>query len=407
MSNPAREFAEQVVRRLRAAGFAALWAGGCVRDELLGRVPKDYDVATEARPDEVTELFGRRRTIGVGKSFGVMIVLGPRGGGQIDVATFRRDAAYSDGRHPDAVAFSNAEEDARRRDFTINGLFYDPLADEIIDYVDGQRDIERRVVRTIGNADDRFGEDKLRLLRAVRFAAGLDFALEEGTKAALTRLADQITVVSRERIAQELRTMLGGPSRAVAARLLRETGLLAALFPGLSHDGPNDAWEARFGILQRIEGDRFCAALAVLFSGSDGKQAAETCRELRLTSKETQRVRRLVEGRGSLGGAAQQPWSKLQRLLIREEADDLVAVYAAESDPEANDDAAFCRAKLAQPDDVLNPPPLLTGNDLNALGLAPGAIFKTLLEQVRDEQLEGRISDRQQALELVERLLAE
>jgi tRNA nucleotidyltransferase/poly(A) polymerase len=402
MSAPTRQFAEDVVRRLRDAGYVALFAGGCVRDGLLGLVPKDYDVATDARPDEVTEVFGRRRTLGVGKSFGVMIVLGPRGAGQIDVATFRRDAAYSDGRHPDEIAFSSAEVDARRRDFTINGLFYDPVADEIIDYVDGQRDIRRRVVRTIGSPDDRFGEDKLRLLRAVRFASRLGFSLEENTQAAIARMADQITVVSRERIAQELRSMLGGPTRASAARLLLETGLLAALLPEAQHDD----WQAVLGVLERLEGERFCAALAVLLDGSDGKQAAQTCRGFRLTSKETERVRQLVQRRGSLRGAAGQPWSKLQRVLIREEAEDLVALHAAEPNAETADDVAFCRAKLALASEVLNPPPLITGNDLNALGLARGAIFKTLLEQVRDEQLEGRISDREEALALVQRLMA-
>src|SRR5437764_9355374 len=167
----AREFAVEVVQRLRDSGHQALWAGGCVRDQLMEQMPKDYDVATDALPDRVREIFGQRRTLPIGAAFGVITVLGPRGAGQIDVATFRRDAAYSDGRHPDAVMFSDAEHDAQRRDFTINGLLYDPLDDRIVDYVGGQDDLKLHIIRAIGDPLARIAEDKLRMLRAVRFAA--------------------------------------------------------------------------------------------------------------------------------------------------------------------------------------------------------------------------------------------
>src|SRR5437868_9785761 len=177
----AREFAVEVVQRLRDSGHQALWAGGCVRDQLMAQMPKDYDVATDALPDRIREVFGKRRTLPIGAAFGVITVLGPKGAGQIDVATFRRDAGYSDGRHPDAVSFSDAEHDAQRRDFTINGLFLDPLEDRVIDFVGGQADIERRVIRSIGDPLARIAEDKLRMLRAVRFAARLDFAIEAAT----------------------------------------------------------------------------------------------------------------------------------------------------------------------------------------------------------------------------------
>src|SRR5688572_25996293 len=170
-----RAFALEIVEKLRAAGFEALWAGGCVRDELLGLVPKDYDVATSATPEQIRNLFGRRRTLAVGAAFGVITVLGPRAAGQIEVATFRTDAAYSDGRHPDAVTFTTAEHDAQRRDFTINGLFFDPVAQKIVDYVGGQDDIQRRIVRAIGDPRLRLREDRLRMLRAVRFAATFQF----------------------------------------------------------------------------------------------------------------------------------------------------------------------------------------------------------------------------------------
>ena len=174
-----RRFAVEVVRRLRGAGFEAYWAGGCVRDQLLGRTPKDYDVATNAVPDQVRALFGRRRTLAIGAAFGVIAVIGPQGPGTVEVTTFRRDAPYSDGRHPDSVTFSSAEEDASRRDFTINGLFYDPVEQRVIDFVGGQEDLAQRRLRAIGDARQRFAEDKLRMLRAVRFAATFAFSLDE------------------------------------------------------------------------------------------------------------------------------------------------------------------------------------------------------------------------------------
>src|SRR5262249_1299501 len=164
-----REFAVEVVRQLRDHGFQAYWAGGCVRDHLLERTPKDYDVATSAHPEEIRSVFSHRKTLSIGAAFGVMTVLGPRAAGQIEVGTFRQDVSYSDGRHPDKIAFSSPEEDAQRRDFTINGMFYDPLVEQVIDYVGGEADLKLGVIRAIGNAHERFTEDKLRMLRAVRF----------------------------------------------------------------------------------------------------------------------------------------------------------------------------------------------------------------------------------------------
>jgi poly(A) polymerase len=177
----ARDFAVDVVKKLREADFCALWAGGCVRDQLLGRRPKDYDVATDATPDQIRSVFGHRRTLAIGQVFGVITVLGTKRTGQIEVATFRRDATYSDGRHPDQVTFCDAREDALRRDFTINGLFYDPIEDRIIDYVGGQEDLKRRLVRAIGDPAARLAEDKLRMLRAVRIAADFAFDLDPET----------------------------------------------------------------------------------------------------------------------------------------------------------------------------------------------------------------------------------
>ena len=226
-----RRFAVEIVRKLRAEGFETYWAGGCVRDQLLGRVPHDYDVATSANPKEVRRLFGHRKTLAIGAAFGVITVLGPRGAGQIEVATFRRDAPYSDGRHPDSVTYSDAREDALRRDFTINGLFHDPLEDRVIDYVGGKRDLAAGLIRAIGEPRQRFREDKLRMLRAVRFAATFGFALEAQTRNTICEMAAEVTVVSAERIAVEMRRMLVSPGRSVAAGLLLETHLAEAVLP--------------------------------------------------------------------------------------------------------------------------------------------------------------------------------
>src|SRR3954462_14353308 len=203
-----RDFALEIAQKLRDAGFEALWAGGCVRDESLGLTPKDYDVATSATPDQIRDLFGRRRTLPIGASFGVITVLGPRHAGQIEVATFRTDAAYSDGRHPDSVTFTTAEHDAQRRDFTINGLFFDPISNEVVDYVNGQEDLKRRTIRAIGDPRLRLSEDKLRMLRAVRFAASFDFSIDLDTLQAIQKMAPEINTVSAERIGSEIRRML-------------------------------------------------------------------------------------------------------------------------------------------------------------------------------------------------------
>lgn len=224
-----REHSLQVLRELRKAGCQAYWAGGCVRDMLLGRDPKDYDVATNATPDQVQALFPR--TLDVGKAYGVIHVWADDI--SCEVTTFRRDLAYRDGRHPEAVEFCEAREDAQRRDFTVNGLFYDPDEDAVIDYVNGRADLERRTLRAIGTPADRFQEDYLRMLRAVRFASTLAFGIEDQTADAIRNLAGHITMVSAERIQQELtHLLLESPRRAGRGlRQLHELGLLAPLLP--------------------------------------------------------------------------------------------------------------------------------------------------------------------------------
>lgn len=408
-----REFAVEVVRELRGRGFTAYWAGGCVRDQLLGRTPKDYDVATDATPMQIRDVLRRRRTLSMGAAFGVMTVLGPRGAGQIEVATFRQDVGYSDGRHPDSVSFSTPEADAQRRDFTINGLFYDPLTAEVIDFVGGREDLARGVVRAIGDAHHRFAEDKLRMLRAVRFAALFGFALDAATGDAIRAMAEQVTVVSVERIAAEVELMLTRPQRRGAVELLKDVGLLAVILPEV--DAHDARWPWTLGTLERLEDPSLGLALAALLGRYADRESVEAiCRRWKLSNHDIKRASWLIEHRTALIGATAAPWSRVQRTLIADGAAELVALHAVAAqlpsgvdpvEPRASDaDLQFCRDCLALPAAELNPPPLLTGDDLIKHGVPRGKIYQSLLEQVRDAQLEGTIQSRAEALSLVDRL---
>lgn len=407
-----REFAVEVVRRLKQAGFQALWAGGCVRDILLGRRPDDYDVATNAHPEQVREVFGKRKTLAVGASFGVIIVLGPKRAGQVEVATFRTEGPYGDGRRPDHVCFSSAEQDAQRRDFTINGMFYDPVEQRVLDFVGGQRDLGAGVVRAIGNPRDRMREDKLRMLRAVRFAATLDFQLDPATAEAIRELAPEIQIVSAERIAQELRKMLVHPHRRRAIELTAEVGLLRVILPELSLAGTADApsgptaLEQTLHLLALLAEPSFELAAAALLHAVDpdphtaGQMAADICRRLRLSNAETARIAWLVAEQETLAAAPRMPLARLKRLFAQAGSEDLLALYRARCLARDEDLGAFafCQEFLQRtPRDDLDPPPLLGGDDLIALGLAPGPRFREILEQVRDAQLNGELHTREEA----------
>ncbi len=419
-----REFAVDVVRTLRGHGFEAYWAGGCVRDRLLGHSPKDYDVATTALPEQIREIFTRRRTVPVGAQFGVITVVGPKPAGQVEVATFRQDVTYSDGRHPDAVEFSTPEADAHRRDFTINGLFYDPLEDRVIDFVGGVDDLGRGIVRAIGEPRARFQEDKLRLLRAVRFTAAFEFTLDPRTREAVEAMAREVGVVSIERIAEEMRRMLTHANRAASVNLLREVGLLEQILPELTmandatttavgRDGET-AWLAAVTALGLLVEPRFPLALAMLLHAFvDGAGAWAIARRWKLSNDESRRVRWLVEQQTGLVGARQMPWSRLQPLLTGAGSEELLALHealrgaAAEEVPHATAaDLAACREKLALPAEDLDPAPLVTGDDLIAHGVPRGKQYQRLLHAVRDAQLEGEIHTKRQALALVDRLRA-
>ncbi|MBN1910240.1 MAG: CCA tRNA nucleotidyltransferase [Pirellulales bacterium] len=407
-----RRFAVDVVRTLRQAGHETYWAGGCVRDRLLGRTPADFDVATGATPDEVRRVFGHRRTLAIGAAFGVITVLGPPGAGPVEVATFRQDATYSDGRHPDHVTFSSAREDALRRDFTINGLFFDPLTDEVIDFVEGQADLAAGVIRAIGRPELRFEEDRLRMLRAVRFAATFGFELEEQTEAAIRQMAVGVTAVSAERIAGEIERMLALPARAQAVRLLLKTGLAEAVLPEIvDADVPTrPSRPSSLEVLDRIEEPTFALALAVLLGETAGPEAmAGVCCRWRLPNKVLERAVWLVGHRHALRDAMTCRWSALQPLLVSPGIGELLqwveaeAAVAGQPAPEVD----HCRTLLMQPAEKLDPPPLITGDDLVRHGLVPGPLFRRLLDEVRTAQLDSKIETSEEALTLVDRLCAE
>ena len=410
MSAP-REFAANVVHQLREAGYLAYWAGGCVRDELLGKTPKDYDVATSASPDEIRSVFGRRKTLAIGAAFGVITVLGrKKSEGQIEVATFRQDSAYSDGRHPDSVTFSTPEHDAQRRDFTINGLFFDPIDEKVIDFVGGQEDLQARVLRAIGDPEARIDEDKLRMLRAVRFAATYQLAVDPATLAAVQKHAGELSAVSAERIAEEMRRMLRHTNRARALELLRESMLLPVVLPEL-HECGADIWQQTLQILAALgEAGSFSAALAVLLRACKGSSTNDLASEIgsrwRLSNEEKDRTGDLLKHESLIRSAAGQPWPDVQRVLIQPFAAELLDYCSAiavvmRDDPQQLE---FCRTKLALPAEELNPPPLITGDDLKRAGIPPGKHYQALLTQVRDAQLNRRINSADDALLMAQQM---
>jgi poly(A) polymerase len=453
-----REFALEVVRTLRQAGHEALFAGGCVRDELLGLVPQDYDVATSARPEQVQQLF--RRTVAVGAAFGVIDVIGPRPF-SVQVATFRTDGTYSDSRRPDQVVFCSAEEDAKRRDFTINGMFLDPLENRVIDYVGGQADLANRVLRAIGQPRERFAEDHLRLLRAVRMASRFELTVEPVTDRALRDMAPLLgTSVSAERIAEELRKILTNRHRARGMQLFMEYGLAKVILPELvpmcglpqgppRPDGPPlpilgqagdvtafngtdtlDLWQHTLRVLEYLEPDAsFPLAFAALLHDVGkprtvgrtpdrytfynhehvGRRiAGQIANRLRLSNQERQRIEWLVEKHQILADAPQMRPAKLKPLLVHPGYEELIALHIA--------DARACGRSLEHIEwtrkrrqeweqaGTLWPEPILSGDDLIALGLQPGPQFRTLLETVRSAQLDGTIFTREQAMQMIREL---
>jgi poly(A) polymerase len=434
-----KDFATSIVQTLRQRGFQAYLVGGCVRDLLLGREPKDYDVATNATPQEVMRIFPE--TYAVGVQFGVVLVPVPGSAGAhaVEVAAFRSDIGYSDGRHPDEVRFSrHSEEDVARRDFTINGMLLDPVSGEVLDFVGGRKDLEAGIIRTIGDPEQRFGEDKLRMLRAVRFAARFEYAIDPATFAAMQKLAQQIDVVSRERVRDELTRMLTEGHGQRAFLLLDESGLLKHVLPEIS---------AMKGVEQPAEfhpeGDVFVHTLLLLenlpspcpmtlawgallhdvgkpptfrvapdrirFDGHvevGVKMAEEICRRLRFSNDETEQILALVDNHMRFGHATRMKESTLKKFLRMPAFEEHLALHRADclASHRILTTYEFIQQKQAEiPPEKMRPAPLVTGDDLIAEGHSPGPKFREILTAVEDAQLEGRLPSRDAALEFVRR----
>ena len=390
-----KQAAIKVIKRLQRSGFRALLAGGCVRDMLLRRRAKDHDVATDAQPRDVIRLF--KRTLKVGAKFGVVIVLIE--GQQVEVATFRTEAGYADGRHPGSVEFSTAAEDAGRRDFTINGMFYDPLEKKVIDYVDGQADLKSRIVRTIGSPAERFGEDYLRMLRAVRFSTQLDFEIESSTWSAVCRNAKKIAKISGERIAMELEGILVHPNRAAGALMLIESGLAKVIFSGFAGEQAKSAISVLSQMRKKVD---FALAMACFFAGCETEFAILSCRILKLSRSRNKHIKFLLANRGKLLDE-RMSLADLKKLLAEPYFWDLYelqrAIQKAKGDGRKGIAALIAlRKRINELGDVeLQPEPLLNGHDLIRLGAVPGPALGQLAEEMYIAQLEGTLHTAEQA----------
>ncbi len=428
-----RAGAERICQKLEAAGHRALLAGGCVRDLLLDQTPQDYDIATSARPEEVARLFDK--TVPVGVEFGTQLVVEPEG--EFEVTTFRQDGPYLDGRHPSHVQFTGPEEDARRRDFTVNALYYDPMRDEVMDYVGGQRDIKAGVIRTVGPPQERLAEDYLRLLRAVRFAARLGYRIAEETFRAIVELAPHVLKTSAERIRDEIVKMLTEGASARAFQLLDETGLLGPVLPEISamkgveqppaFHPEGDVFEHTLLCLQeldRLEHRTATLALGVLlhdvgkpvtqtfedrirFNHHDkvgAEMARDICNRLRMPKRDTARIAWLVEQHMRVSAIPNMRESKRKRFVREDGFDELLALARIDSLASHGDlsEVEWIESYIAnlKPEEV-KPTPLLTGKDLIAMGYTPGPHFGTILSEVEDGQLEGWLTSPQEAREYV------
>lgn len=382
-----------VVRRLRQAGFEALLAGGCVRDVLLGKRPHDYDVATNAVPESVCRLFPR--TLTVGAKFGVVIVL--VGGRQVEVATFRSDVSYEDGRRPEKVVYTDARHDAQRRDFTINGMFIDPLTHEVIDYVAGREDLPKRIIRAIGNPDDRFAEDHLRMLRAVRFAARLGFEIEPATWQAMCRHAPKLARISPERIAAELEKILTDSGRFRGVQLALESGLTKIIFPEI----PTAKLEAGLVVLTQLpRRTSFALALAALLAHVAPKDVGRICRYLRSSNELRQQTVWLVENHPKLLASIPLGKGPLKKWLAAPLFGPLTQLINGVLKAEGQSPAPLRKLRQqikALGDEPISPPPLLDGHDLIKMGVPAGPVLGRLIEAIYLAQLENDIRTPSQA----------
>ena len=470
-----KDLAISIVRTLRGAGYQAYLVGGCVRDLLLGREPADYDVATDATPDQVMRVFPE--TYAVGAQFGVVLVPVPEEeqlqiprlrptfaaqssdsarddkgmkvqqkatgpvaskGNAVEVATFRSDIGYSDGRHPDEVRFSkNPQEDVARRDFTINGLLLDPINDEVLDFVGGRKDLEAGIIRTIGDPELRFAEDKLRMLRAVRFTARFGYMIEPRTFAAIQKLASQIHQVSRERVRDELTKMLTEGHARRALLLLDESGLLREVLPEISamkgveqppeFHPEGDVFVHTLGLLDKLpqpcpatlawgallhdvgKPPTFRVADRIRFDGHVDvgvKMAEEICRRLRFSNDDTEQILALVDNHMRFAQVERMKESTLKRFLRLPRFEEHLELHRLDCQASHGDLRSYnlVREKMVSvPPESIRPAPLITGDDLIAAGYQPGPRFKEILSAVEDAQLEGRLHSKDGAIEFVQR----
>jgi tRNA nucleotidyltransferase/poly(A) polymerase len=429
-----RQLAEQICTTLRQQKQQAFLVGGCVRDLVLGREPADYDVCTDARPDRVQELFPN--SLAVGAKFGVILVVDD--GAQVEVATFRSDIGYSDGRHPDHVVYSDSpREDVRRRDFTINGLLMDPATGEVLDFVEGRADLRTGIVRAIGEPRQRFAEDKLRMMRAVRFAARFGFRIELETMAAAQSLAAQITQVSSERIRDELTKLLTEGAARRGFELLEEIGLLAVVLPDIArmkgveqppqYHPEGDVWIHTRMMLEMLQPN--CSptlAWGVLlhdvgkpptFSPATGpdtrirfdghvevgaRMAEHICRALRFSNEDTEQIEALVANHLRFKDVHEMRTATLKRFVRLPRFEEHLELHRLDclSSHRNLDAYTFVQRFLVEtPPEKVYPPKLVTGDDLKRMGLAPGPRFRAILLAVEEAQLEGRLQDRESALQ--------
>ena len=432
-ASAARRLAERVADKLQEKGFQAYFVGGCVRDLLREAEPKDYDVATDALPEQVLDLFPH--SLAVGAQFGVVMVV--EGGHRVEVATFRNDGLYSDGRRPDEVSFSSEpREDVLRRDFTVNGLLMNPATGEVLDFVEGKQDIKRGLIRAIGNPERRFEEDRLRMLRAVRFAACLSYEIDPETFAAIRRLSGNIAGVSAERVRDELiRILCGGRARR-GFELLDGTGLLQEVLPEIAamkgveqppqYHPEGDVWTHTLLMLESLQQD--CTptlAIGVLLHDvgkpptfrvaedrirfdqhvSVGVRMAEViCRRLRLSQGQAGQISALVEHHLHFRDAPRMRASTLKRFLRLDQFEEHLELHRLDclSSHRSMDSYEWVRGKLRELSaEAIRPKPLVNGDDLIEMGYPPGPRFKEILQAVETAQLEGQLGSREAALEFV------
>ena len=423
-----RESAIAIIARLRDAGYESYLAGGCVRDMLLGKSPQDYDITTSARPEDIGKIFPQ--TVPVGAEFGVMLVIFD--GHPFEVATFRYDGPYLDGRRPAHVRYGTLEEDILRRDFTVNGMVYDPVADRVIDLVEGRKDLEGRLIRAIGNPRERFEEDRLRMIRAVRLAASLGFSIEEETFDAIRELAATLTQISWERIGEEITRILSEGGARRGFELLDSAGLLAVVLPEIAamkgveqspdYHPEGDVWTHTLLALSHLErptetlaygcllhdvGKPVCVQRAgerVTFYGHTERGAEiaqEVLKRLKRSRATRERVGYLVRNHLRHTQAPKMRLSTLKRFLGEEGIDELLELTRIDA-LSANGDLQyylFCKQKLAEfKTEEIHPEPLVRGRDLIEMGLTPGPIFQEILKQVEEQQLSGELDSREAAI---------